>query len=47
MENIDAFNFTELSSEELTNTNGGVLISIFLWGVAYGYIKEKLNSGEW
>jgi hypothetical protein len=47
MENLEKFASIELNKEELIRTNGGILINIFLWGVAYGYIKEKLDSGQW
>ena len=39
-----------LTKEECIKTEGGLLgpIAIAFWsGIAYGYIKEKYNSGQW
>jgi hypothetical protein len=39
-----------LTNKECVNIEGGLLgpIAIAFWGgVAYGYIKEKYNSGQW
>jgi len=43
-------NLQNLTTEECIDTEGGLLgpIAIAFWsGVAYGYIKEKYNSGQW
>lgn len=43
-------NLTALSKEELQSTNGGILslmLIAFAEGVAYGYVKEKFESGQW
>lgn len=44
-------NIKELNNEELAQINGGVLIPLivgaFGLGAAYGYVKEKLQSGQW
>ncbi len=47
MENFKDLNVKRLTEKEITSTNGGILINVFLWGVAYGYVKEKFNSGQW
>ncbi|GAA0880575.1 hypothetical protein GCM10009119_35450 [Algoriphagus jejuensis] len=42
--------FISLSPEELQNTQGGWLIFVagaFVVGTVYGYVKEKVNSGQW
>jgi len=43
--------FTELSNKEMAQINGGGLIPMmvfaFGYGAAYGYVKEKLASGQW
>ena len=50
-EQLGKFNVKCLSLDEEQKINGGGLIilaaSAFLWGVAYGYAKEKFASGEW
>lgn len=43
-------NLKPLTQKELRETNGGILglIACAFWGgVAYGYVKEKFNSGQW
>jgi|GEM_PF-1611645 hypothetical protein len=43
-------NVKPLSLNELKKVNGGgagLFPLVFVAGVAYGYIKEKLDSGKW
>lgn len=43
-------NLKELSFQEKNEINGGILgpLAIAFWsGVAYGYVKEKFDSGQW
>ena len=43
-------NLQELSFKEAKETEGGILGVVacaFLLGVGYGYVKEKLESGQW
>lgn len=44
-------NIIELDNQELIQINGGGIIPIIMYafgyGVAYGYVKEKLQSGQW
>lgn len=43
-------NLKDLSEQELHETQGGWLIFVagaFVVGTAYGYVKEKLDSGQW
>ena len=47
MEYFNNLDMSSLSSKEMAETSGGVLINVFLWGVAYGYVKEKFESGQW
>ncbi len=50
MENINKLKLTPLKHKELSNVYGGfagLFPLAFLSGVAYGYIKEKFNSGQW
>ncbi len=47
MKTLELYNVTELNESEIQQTDGGLLINIFLWGVAYGYVVEKLESGQW
>lgn len=39
-----------LTEQELQKVQGGWLLFVagaFVAGVAYGYVKEKLESGQW
>lgn len=48
MENME--NLRELTEKEIQETDGGILglIACAFWGgVAYGYVKEKFESGQW
>lgn len=51
MKNLESFGVQELDTKGISNTNGGGIIiligSAFLMGVAYGYAKEKIDSGQW
>lgn len=50
MKNFENYGVQELSVAEIKKTNGGILglIAIAFWGgVAYGYVKEKLETKEW
>ena len=41
---------TPLTRDELKNIEGGWLLfvaGVFVAATAYGYVKEKLNSGQW
>ena len=43
-------NLQELSFKEAKETEGGILgvVAWAFWlGVGYGYVKEKLESGQW
>lgn len=43
-------NLRELTKEELKETDGGILgiVAIAFWGgLAYGYAKEKIDTGQW
>ena len=50
-EQLGNFNVKPLSLNKEQKINGGGILIIvayaFLWGVAYGYTKEKFESGEW
>ena len=42
--------FSPLTKGELEKTQGGWLIfvgGVFVAATAYGYVKEKLDSGQW
>ena len=43
-------NLQDLNEKELQEVDGGIL-GLLAWafwgGVAYGYVKEKLDSGQW
>ncbi|KAF9659147.1 hypothetical protein ABHQ57_01710 [Tenacibaculum sp. ZH5_bin.1] len=50
MKNLESFGVQELNSKEIKKIDGGVigLIASAFWaGVAYGYVKEKVESGQW
>ena len=50
MKNLENYGVQEMNAKEITETEGGILVLIavaFAWGVAYGYTKEKFESGEW
>ena len=50
MKNLENYGVQELNTIEIKKTNGGILglIAIAFWGgVAYGYTKEKFETGEW
>jgi lactobin A/cerein 7B family class IIb bacteriocin len=42
--------FVSLTENEIKSTQGGWLLFVagaFVAGTAYGYVKEKLDSGQW
>ena len=50
MKNLENFGVQELDVKEIRETDGGIiglLLSAFAMGVAYGYAKEKFESGQW
>ena len=50
MKNLENYGVQELNAKEIRKTDGGIigLIAVAFWvGVAYGYTKEKFESGEW
>ena len=43
-------NLKELNEKELQEANGGWLLLVagaFVAGTVYGYVKEKIDSGQW
>ncbi|MCZ8134532.1 MAG: hypothetical protein O9252_03405, partial [Algoriphagus sp.] len=47
---INNSKFSPLTKGELEKTQGGWLIfvgGVFVAATAYGYVKEKLDSGQW
>lgn len=50
MKNLENYGVQEMNAKEMKKTDGGILGLIafaFIAGMAYGYTKEKFNSGEW
>lgn len=47
MKNLAKFGVKVLDSNEVKQTQGGVLIGAFAAGFWYGFIKEKFESGQW
>lgn len=47
---VNLENLKDLTENELIETDGGIiaLMACAFWGgVAYGYAKEKFESGQW
>ncbi len=47
---INRSKFSSLTKDEMETTQGGWLIfvaGVFVAATAYGYVKEKLDSGQW
>ena len=42
--------FIDLNQQEIQSIDGGWLLFVagaFVAGVTYGYVKEKIDSGQW
>jgi lactobin A/cerein 7B family class IIb bacteriocin len=47
---MEKVKFISLTEEELKSTQGGWLLFVagaLVAGTVYGYVKEKLDSGQW